>query len=125
MQSRKIDAAAKGSRTALQQQRIIEAQEVRAKKEEVKESYRKAQETHAALVKQVVNQTATEKFATALNSRRMLQHPHYQEVTAVITDVTSSISKEIASSPRRRPAYGDKPGTPALRGGSPARSKAS
>jgi len=123
--SRKIVAAAKGSRTALQQQRIVEAQEVRAKKEEVKESYRKMQESHAALVKQVVNQTAVEKYATPINSRRMLQHPHYQEVTAVITDVTSQISKEIASSPRRRPAYGGKPGTPALRGSSPTRGKAS
>jgi hypothetical protein len=33
----------------------------------------------------------------------MLQHPHYAEVTAVVTDITSTISKEIAQSPRWRP----------------------
>merc|ERR1740138_1119967 len=81
----------------------MEAEEIREHKKQVQAARRAQEEEHAALVKQVVNATAAEKFATPLNSKRMLQHPHYQEVTAVVTDVTSQISKEIAASPRRRP----------------------
>ena len=54
------------------------------------------------MVKSVVNSTVSQKFAAPAATRRMLQHPHYQEVSSVLVDPTSAISKEIASSPRRR-----------------------
>ena len=59
-------------------------------------------ESDLAYVKQLANSVIQAKFADTTNSRRMLQHPHYQEVSAVVTDVTSSISKEIAAQPRRK-----------------------
>jgi len=113
--SRRIESSARLSRKHLQEQRQAEAELVREHKKQVQASYRSQQEVRAALVKEVVNTSVADKFASAQNSRRMLQHPHYQEVTAVLTDATSQISKEIAASPRRRPPSGGK-ATPALRG---------
>ena len=48
-----------------------------------------------------VNSSVSERFVTPENSRRMLQHPHYSEVSAVAADVTSAVSREIAASPKR------------------------
>jgi len=114
--SRKSESSARLSRKQLQEQRLAQAEMLREHKKRVQASMRSQQEERAALVKQVVNASMSDKFAAAPESRRMLQHPHYQEMTAVLTDVTSQISKEIASSPRRRPPSASKAATPALRG---------
>jgi len=113
---RKGESTARNSRKQLQEQRQAQAEMLREHKKSVQASMRSQQEEHAALVKQVINGSMSEKFASSAESRRMLQHPHYQEMTAVLTDVTSQISKEIASSPRRRPPSAGKAATPALRG---------
>jgi hypothetical protein len=97
-----IESSARLSRKQLQEKRQNQAQELREQKTRLQKSRRAMQESQAALVKQAVNSSASDKFVTPSNSRRMLQHPHYQEVTAVITDVTSHISREIAASPHRR-----------------------
>jgi len=112
---RKGESTARNSRKQLQEQRQAQAEMLREHKKSVQASMRSQQEEHAALVKQVINGSMSEKFASSAESRRMLQHPHYQEMTAVLTDVTSQISKEIASSPRRRPPSAGKAATPALR----------
>ena len=52
-------------------------------------------------LKETVNSSVSERFVTPDNSRRMLQHPHYSEVSAVVADVTSAVSREIAASPKR------------------------
>ena len=107
--SRKMENSARLSRKQLAEKKAAQAAELREKKKAVQKAYHAQLEEHASLVKSVVNASVDHKFATPSNSRRMLQHPHYQEVTAVLTDVTSSISKEIAASPRRnRPAIAAK-----------------
>ena len=80
--SKKIESSARSSRKQLQEQRQRQADAVREHKKHVLNSYRMQQEDRAALVKQVVNATVAEKFASPANSRRMLQHPHFQEVCA-------------------------------------------
>ena len=101
--SKSIEASARGSRKTLQSQRAREAAEMRKLKAEQAQSFRAAQEEHAATTKQTVYAAVNQKFVQPQSSRRMLQHPHYAEVTAVVTDITSTISKEIAQSPRWRP----------------------
>ena len=70
------------------------------------QSHREQQEKHAAATKDIVNNSVNGKFVDHTFARRMLQHPHYGEVSSVITDITSQISKEIAANPRRRPQSG-------------------
>ena len=101
--SKSIESSARGARKTLQMQRAREASELRRVKSERDVTARAAQEERAAATKQMVYASVNQKFVPSLSSRRMLQHPHYAEVTAVVTDITSTISKEIASSPRRRP----------------------
>ena len=57
-------------------------------------------------IKETVNSAITERFVQPEASRRMLTHPHYTEFSAVLADVTSSVSREIAANPKRtrRPA---------------------
>lgn len=103
--SQRIEASARLSRKELTEKKVKQAQELRERKATIAKAYRKQLEEHANLVKHVVNDQVAMKFAPTSASRRMMQHPHYQEVTAVLTDVTSAISKEIANretSPRRR-----------------------
>ena len=100
--SQTIEASARLSRKELTEKKVKQAQELRERKAEIANTYRKQLAEHAGLVKAVVNMHVADKFAPQTASRRMLQHPHYQEVTAVLTDVTSHVSKEIAASPRRR-----------------------
>ena len=107
--SRKIEASARLSRKQLAEKKAAQAEELRQRKKATAKAYRAQLQEHAALVKQVVYSSAEYKFASPAESRRMMQHPHYQEVNAVVTDITSSISKEIASSPHRRPAIACKP----------------
>ena len=99
---RKGESTARSSRKTLQEQKQKNADQIREHKKQAMDSYRYNQAERAALIKQMVNSSVEQKFASPEKSRRMLQHPHFQEVTAVVTDITSSISKEIAASPSRR-----------------------
>lgn len=101
--SKAMEVSAKGSRKALAAQRAKEAADLRAEKAANAEKHRAALEDHAAVTKQLVYANVTERFIPGSMSRRMFEHPHFAEVTAVVTDVTSQVSKEIANSPRRRP----------------------
>ena len=58
-------------------------------------------ESTAAAIKQAVNDRFAERFVPADSTRRMLQHPHYAEITAVAADVTSAISREIVANSKR------------------------
>ena len=86
----------------LRERKFKLAEEHRERKRQIKEANLARKESDMAYVKQLANSVIQAKFADTTNSRRMLQHPHYQEVSAVVTDVTSSISKEIAAQPRRK-----------------------
>ena len=134
--SRKIESTARLSRKALQEKKRQQAHELRERKQQQARKRNENEAAHAAMVKSVVNLTVADKFAMPAHSRRMLAHPHYQEVgpsaaglascppavsiaaqpsrpprvcpacaqvAAVLSDPSSSISKEIASSPRRKP----------------------
>ena len=61
-------------------QRQLQAEEIREHRKQVQLAYRTQQEERAAMVKEVVVAQMAEKFAAAADSRRMLQHPHFQEV---------------------------------------------
>lgn len=78
--SKRSDATARNSRKQLQEQRQREADAIRDIKKQVLDAHRQRQEERAAIVKQLVYASVADKFATPQNSRRMLQHPHYQEV---------------------------------------------
>lgn len=77
------------------------ASSVREQKASLDAGHRQQQEQQATELKEHVNATISQRFVAADSSRRMLQHPHYSEVSAVVADVTSAISREIASSPAR------------------------
>ena len=74
--SKRIESCARLSRKQLQDQKQKQADEVREHKKQVLNVYRYQQEERAALVKQLVNSSVAQKFASPANSRRMLQHPH-------------------------------------------------
>jgi len=105
--------AAKNSKQQLHAQRQQGANEMRAKRAEVAEQKRQQVEAHAKGTIEMVNGKVAERFAPVEVSRRMLQHPHFAEVSAVSADVTSQISREIASSPRRMRRGGGTPGSQA------------
>ena len=85
-----IEIASRGSRKKLAEQRGAEAAELRAQKKSLQDSYRAQQESHMQVVKEVVNATASDKFAAPANARHMLQHPHYQEVCGTRFSLSSS-----------------------------------
>ena len=97
-----IESVARSSRKKLAEERKRSAAEFREHKKRLQESANAARQAHASLVKQVVMASAYDKFVAPTQTKRMLQHSHYAEVMAVMTDITSQISKEIAASPRRR-----------------------
>lgn len=92
---------ARTSRTKLQEVRAQEAAELRERKHALAEQRQSQLTEHSVAVKEAVNASISTRFVHPESSRRMLQHPHYTEVAAVVADVTSSVSREIASSPRR------------------------
>jgi hypothetical protein len=101
--SKAMEAAARGARKNLAAEKARNAAEIRRQKQEAAQTHRAEHEDRIADTKQLVNSAIGNKFVQSAVARRMLQHPHYAEVSAVVTDVTSQISKEIAASPRRRP----------------------
>jgi len=128
--AREFKEGSRGSRKALQTERARSAAEVRKMKSDSAQTYRDKLEERAAQTKLVVNATISERFVQSDRARHMLQHPHYSEVTAVVTDVTSQVSKEIAASPRRKPpssaaaalgAAGGKSAALRMNSGTPAR----
>jgi hypothetical protein len=104
--SKAMESAARGARKTLAAEKAKNAAEIRAQKQQAAQTHRTSQEDRLAETKLMVNSTIGNKFVQTEMARRMLQHPHYAEVSAVVTDVTSQISKEIAASPRRRPPSG-------------------
>jgi len=97
---------AKNARVELARQRAEAAAVLREDRAGYQASHRQQTEQHAHAVKDTVNSLMSERFVQPESASKMLQHPHYAEVSAVTADVTSTISREIASSPRRsrRPA---------------------
>lgn len=93
---------ARNARAALVAQKQSSAASTREKRDGLKSQREQRAQDHASLLKQAINGALTERFVPADSARRMLQHPHYSEVSAVVADVTSGISREIASSPKRR-----------------------
>jgi len=99
--SRAARVAAANAKSELLKQRQSEAAQLKVQKAELTSQRERLLEGTAALIKHTVNEKVAERFVPVEHSRRMLQHPHYTEMTAVAADVTSAISREIASSPRR------------------------
>ena len=97
-----VESIARNSRKTLAEQRKQQAAEFRAHKKRLQAAANEARAKHASMVKQIVMASSYDKFVPPTESRRMLNHSHYAEVMAVVTDITSNISKEIAASPRRR-----------------------
>ena len=99
---------AKNMRDELKRQKQEEAAAIRDRRAGYAEA-RQALLTHQQLaVREAVNNNIAATFVPAESTRRMIQHPHYQELTAVIVDPTSAVSREIAASPKRtrRPISG-------------------
>ena len=101
-------AASKGTRhnaidakRKLAQERAASAAELRQVRAQLDEKHKQYLEAEVLGMKQRINDSVSERFAPVECSKRMLQHPHHAEMTAVVTDVTSPVSREIASSPRR------------------------
>ena len=92
-----IETNAKKAKNQLMLNKKQAAQAARDSKKMSMWMYRQKQEEYAKMVKSLVNTSTVSRFAQSADSRRMLQHPHFQEVSAVVTDVTSAISKEIAA----------------------------
>lgn len=99
--SRAARAAASNAKRELLTQRQREAATLKAAKTELDDKRQKQLEGTAAQIKQSVNDRVSERFVQPEATRRMVQHPHYAEITAVATDVTSAISREIAAAPKR------------------------
>ena len=93
---------ARTARGALQAKRAEAAAALREQRLGFAEARQQQLTDHSLQVKEAVNGASSERFVQPEASRRMLQHPHYSEVAAVVADVTSSVSREIAASPRRR-----------------------
>ena len=79
---------------------------MREQKQEFAEQRQQQMHDHSITLKEAANSSIATRFVAPEESRRMLQHPHYSEVSAVVADVTSAVSREIAASPKRnrRPA---------------------
>lgn len=110
--------ASRSARQGLQAKRMEEAALMREQRATLTEQRQLNLTEQSMLVRETVNNTISERFVHPEASRRMITHPHYSEVSAVVTDVTSSVSREIASSPRRsrRPNSAPGPATPAIKG---------
>lgn len=91
----------KAARVALEAKRRNDAVVARERKEGLAKQKEQQAEEWSLQVKESVNAAITERFVPTDSSRRMLQHPHYSEVSAVVADVTSPVSREIAASPKR------------------------
>lgn len=79
------------ARTALQKERAEAAAAMREQRHSLAEARQLQLTEHSLQVKETVNACVSERFVHPEASRRMLQHPHYSEVTAVVADVTSSV----------------------------------
>ena len=100
---RGTEGASRAAKKALMAEKARSAADLRKAKAEGMQTHREKEERHMAMTKNVVNSSSANTFVDTSLARRMLQHPHYAEVSAVVTDVTSTISKDIAAAPRRRP----------------------
>lgn len=93
--------AGRKAREDLIQARAEAAASVREQKLALADQRQQQLHDNSLMLKEAVNNCISERFVAPDNSRRMLQHPHYSEVSAVVADVTSPVSREIASSPKR------------------------
>jgi hypothetical protein len=100
-QSRSMRDGARDAKKRLLEERAQAAREVREQKAELDHARKLGNEKVAEATKNTINTEVSSRFAPSEGARRMLQHPHYAEVSAVSADVTSAVSREIATSPRR------------------------
>jgi len=98
--------AGRKAREALAAAKAEVAMSMREQKQGLAEQRQQQMHDHSVTLKELANASIATRFVATDESRRMLQHPHYSEVSAVVADVTSAVSREIASSPKRnrRPA---------------------
>lgn len=98
--------AGRKAREALAAAKAEAASSLREQKQGFAEQRQQQLHDHSVNLKDAANSSISQRFVAPDESRRMLQHPHYSEVSAVVADVTSAVSREIASSPKRnrRPA---------------------
>ena len=99
---------AKNMRDELKRQKQEEAAAIRDRRAGYAEARQALLTDQQLAEREAVNNNIAATFVPAESTRRMIQHPHYQELTAVIVDPTSAVSREIAASPKRtrRPISG-------------------
>ena len=93
--------AGRKAREALAAAKAEAANSMREQKQGFADQRQQQMHDYSIGLKEAANSSIAQRFVTPDESRRMLQHPHYSEVSAVVADVTSAVSREIASSPKR------------------------